>query len=103
MGAAALRECDDRGVGAAEREVGVLLDESGDAMEVFAGGTFDVESPHAGQKRGFGCRAEAAADEVGGLGHDEGGHDEAQVATREDVAAGFVMIVVGIGGCVRSR
>ena len=62
-GADALGECDDRGVGTAEREVRVELDELGDAVEVFAGGAFDVESPYAGQEGGFGHGAEPAATE----------------------------------------
>ena len=62
------------------REVRVLLDELGDALEVLAGGTFDVEGPHALQEGGFGCGAEPPADEVRRLSHDQGRYDEAQVA-----------------------
>ena len=75
-------------------------DEFGDAVEVFAGGTFDVEGPHAGQEGGFGRGAEPAPDEVRRLGDDEGRDDEAQVAAREDAAAGSVVGVVGVCGCV---
>jgi hypothetical protein len=101
VGAEAFGECDDGGVSSAEWEVGVLLDELGDPVEVFAGGTFDVERPDAGQEGGLGCGAEATADEVRRLSHDEGRDDESQVAAREHAAAGFVVVVVGVCGCVQ--
>ena len=45
-----LGEGDDRGVGAAEREVGVLLDELGDARPVLGRGCLDVERRESSQE-----------------------------------------------------
>lgn len=76
-GAGALGERDHGGIGSAEGEVGVVLHQLGDPLEVLARGTFDVEAPQATQKGCLGCGAEPAPYEAACLCDDQGWHDEA--------------------------
>lgn len=92
VGPEAFRERDDGSISAAQREVGVLLDEIGDAGPVLRTGGLDVEIPKAPQERGLNKRSKSTSEQVRHLGDNEGRHDQVQISALED---GYRSSVVG--------
>jgi hypothetical protein len=76
-------EGDDGGVRSPEREVGILLNERGDAQPIFGMRSFDLVAAQAAQKACFGDWAATFFDEIGRLGHNHCGDDQSNVRTLE--------------------
>ena len=73
---------DEAGVGAAEAEVGVGLDQLGDPPCICGCDGLDLEFAvgDGAEELGFRGRAELSADQVGGFGdHERGGYERARV------------------------
>lgn len=98
--AEAFGDGDQAGVGAAEAEVGVGLDEFTDAGPVVWAERFDGEVAVDDRRveRGFGVWAEFSVEEVGGFGDDEGGGDERPGVVADYPGGSGVVAVGAVGG-----
>lgn len=97
---------DDRGLHDAERQVGVLIEQLGYPAPVLGLDRLDVQFPLAqrASERLLGGVANAIAEEVRHLGHDQRGHDERTRRLRQQGdAARMVPIARGRGSDERPR
>ena len=87
-------------VGAAQREVGVGVDELGHPGPVAGGECFDGDGAggDAAVERCFGGRADLTVDQPAGLGDDQGGGDQRPGVLFDEVPAGSVVGVVAVSG-----
>jgi hypothetical protein len=78
-GPESLGERDNRRVGPAQWEVSVLVDELGDTCEVLTARPLDVELAYTLYELALCAGTQSLSDEVGCLGDDQRGHNQAQV------------------------
>lgn len=97
----ALGERDYRGIGAAEREVRVPLDELGNPLEVLRSWPFDVKRSEASEEPGLGISPQAHRDEVSRLGDDQRWDDQSEVSAGQNSDASAVVVVVAIRGRIQ--
>src|SRR3954449_10511837 len=90
LGPETLGQSNHRGVRAAKRKIGVLLDELADPRPVLGEGGLHVEKLEPPEKAGLRRGTALAMDQIGGLGDTEGGNHEAKARCPQDLEAGAV-------------
>lgn len=81
----ALGERDDRRIGSAEPEIGVLLDEIADPLPIVRFGRIDLHRRKTAEKRRLGVAPNPAHDPIRRLRDDEGGYHQPELGVRQCV------------------
>jgi hypothetical protein len=91
IGVEALRERDDRGIDAAEREVSIDLDELSDSRPILWMRALDPGAREASDERSFSFGTQSLGDEIESLGDDEGRYDKSESRDAETPDRSFVV------------
>ena len=95
-------KCNDRGIRSTQREVGVLLNQLGDALPIIGMRNFDVELTQAAQESSFSSRASPLLNEIRRLSNHHRRDNEPKIRPSEDGGAARVIAVVLVGGRYQS-
>ena len=98
VGSESLGQGNDRRIGPADREIGVLLDEVGDPRPVSGGWRVHVEVTKAAQERSLGTRPKTTAEQVRRLRDNEGRDHEVQIGPFEDIRRPLVLRLRSVRG-----